>query len=382
MKTLSLITLSLLSLTSAFGQWNTFHGNNQRNGLTTAVAAPQPQTKWTYDIGGPIICSPVVAPDGSIIVGATWNDKSKPTLSLTAVRPNGTLKWRFDLPWIDDETIATPAIGTDGRVYFGTPTGMFYCVDSNGIEQWKHQSLEPVKSHAMVGQDGNVYVQLDGKLTSFTPNGQKRWERSVDYNNEMGPSETLDGKILATGNGVYCYNSNGTLLWHALVITTLAPVAVSPNGDIIVGGSDVVALNPANGDVKWRAGISAYGTFASPAIDLQGNIYYGFDYDTYKIGPNGNILVHKMLQAPDSNMLGHTYSSPLIDGAGKIYWGLGQGKRSAIEFEKNLLVLNSAMQWTYLAPFPEITGTSNPAIAPDGTLYIGCLDGKLYALGS
>ena len=88
------------------------------------------------------------------------------------------------------------------------------------------------------------------------------------------------------------------------------------------------------------------------------------------------------LEAPGSNLLGNTWSSAITDSTGKVYLGLGTGKRSAIAFEKNLMVLNSNMVRTYLAPLAEIAGTAGPALGDDGRLYVGCLDGKLYCLGN
>ncbi|MBS1715884.1 MAG: PQQ-binding-like beta-propeller repeat protein [Armatimonadetes bacterium] len=376
--------LSLLSVAvpEACPAWSTFHGNNQRNGLTPVTAPAQPKVKWSFDVGGPVICSPVVAPDGSVIVGTTWHETLRPTRTITAVKPDGTLKWRFTLPWFEDQTISTPAVAADGRVYAGTADGTFVALGPDGSELWRYQASEPVRSHVMVGSDGNVYVNLDGKLTSFSPAGTKRWEYTLGTNLEGGPSETLDGKILAVGDtGVVCLNAQGALVWTTPVSGTAAPIAVSPNGDVLVGGQTVTALDSSSGSVKWSAPIFAYGTYASPSVDAQGNVYYGFDYNLYKLSPNGNVLVQKYLEDPNSNFLGSTWSSPLIDGSGRLFWGMATGKRWAIPFEKNLTVFNSGLSIVRQTPLPEALFTSNPAIGDDGTLYAGCLDGKLYAFG-
>lgn len=378
----SSVLLALAAPRIATAEWSTFHGNNQRNGLTSIVAPAVPRIKWSYDAKGPVISSPVVCPDGSIIVGATWEETKKPSMNLLAIRADGTLKWKFKLAWIENVTMSTPTVGADGRVYFGTPSGELICLNSNGVEQWRYSANSGVQSHILLAQDGNLYVQLDGKLTSFTTSGQKRWEFDLGINMPGGPTETLSGKILAVGTGIYCFNTDGTQLWHSNVAGTAASVAVSPNGDVIVGGNSVSGLNPLTGATKWDAGISAYGTYGSPAVDSQGNVYYGFDYNLYKISSNGNLLMHQYLDDPFSNYLGHTYCSPLIDGAGRIYLGLGSGKRWAIDYEKAMLVLNGSLVTTATVTFPEIPFTSSPAIGSDGTLYIGCLDGKLYALGN
>jgi len=381
MRNILLLSFAALTATSQ-AAWSTFHGNNQRNGLTSVVGPARPKVKWTFDIGGPVICSPVIAPDGSIVVGTTWGETKKPTLAVTAVKPDGTLKWRFELPWYEDETLATPAIAADGKVFVGTANGLFLCLDANGSEVWRFQAAQAVRSHVLVGSDGNVYVNLDGQLTSFTPTGTLRWRQPIGTNLEGGPTETLSGTIVVVGDqGVTCFSTSGSQLWNAPISGTGAPVAVSPNGDVIVGGGSVVALNAATGAVKWNSGIFAYGTYLSPTTDAQGNVYYGFDYNVYKISATGNVLSHQYLQDPNSNYLGSTYCSPLLDGAGHLYWNMGTGKRWAIPFEKAMTVFNTNLAITSQTPLPEATYTSNPAIADDGTLYIGCLDGKLYAFG-
>ncbi|MBL8064826.1 MAG: PQQ-binding-like beta-propeller repeat protein [Chthonomonadaceae bacterium] len=365
----------------AHAQWSTYHGNNQRNGLTTLVAPTNPRILWSHNVGGPVLSSPVIAPDGSIIVGASWQETKHPTLNIVAVRPDGTLKWKHTLPWIEDATMSTPVVGSDGRVYAGTPSGTLICLDSNGNEVWRYQTPSPIQSHILLTQGQYLYLQHQGKLMSWTTDGQKRWEYDLGYDIPGGPTETLDGNILAIGIGVHCVNPAGQQVWHTTVSGTAAPVAVSPNGDVIVGGSTVTALNPTSGAVKWSASITAYGTYGSPAIDGQGNIYYGFDYNLYKIGPSGNVLAQRYIDDPNSFYLGHTVGSPLIDGAGRLFWGLGNGKRSAVAFEKRVVVLNSSLQQVAKVDLPEIPFTSNPAISSGGQVYIGCLDGKLYALG-
>lgn len=377
---LSVLSLSVAAVVNA--EWSTFHGNNQRNGLTSVLAPAVPKLKWKFPVGGPVITSPVVGPGGTVYVGSTWNESKKPRQYFNAVNPNGTLKWRFETPWVDDQTMSTPAVAPNGRIYFGTASGAFICLDQNGVEQWRYQAQDAVRSHVLIASDGNIYVQLDGELVSFTPSGNIRWKKDVGVNYEGGATETLQGRILYPSNGVDCYNSDGSLAWHAFAGTTSAPVVVSPNGDVIVAGSSIVALDPNTGSFKWDAGIFTYGTYASTSIDSQGNIYYGVDYDLYKVDFMGNQIFHKYLEDPNSNFLGHTWSSAAIDGANRLYWGLGNGKRSAIAYEKNLVVFNTNLVATTYVPMPEITGTSNPAIAGDGTLYVGCLDGNLYAFGN
>ena len=62
-------------------------------------------------------------------------------------------------------------------------------------------------------------------------------------------------------------------------------------------------------------------------------------------------------------------SSPAIAADGTVYVGSDDGTVWAIG-------LNGDVRWTY-----KTGGTvfSSPAIAPDGTVYVGSADGRLYA---
>ena len=81
------------------------------------------------------------------------------------------------------------------------------------------------------------------------------------------------------------------------------------------------------------------------------------------------------------NELESTYSAPLVDADGRIYLGLGTGKRWTRPWGKVLRAYTPAGALLWEFPLGEGVYTSSPALAPDGTLYVGSMDGKLYALG-
>jgi len=75
--------------------------------------------KWSYDTGDMVRRSPpVVGADGTIYLGT--NGKR-----LYALNPDGTLKWRCNLPGI---VRSSPAIGPDGTLYVGCGDGNLYAI--------------------------------------------------------------------------------------------------------------------------------------------------------------------------------------------------------------------------------------------------------------
>ena len=102
--------------------------------------------QWTYDAtSGSSACafrsSPAIGADGTIYLGSV--DRT-PRPVLFAVRPNGAPRWTFspsDLP-VDVaaehfDIYSSPAIGSDGAVYFGHEFGRIYSIDAQtGGQRW------------------------------------------------------------------------------------------------------------------------------------------------------------------------------------------------------------------------------------------------------
>ncbi|MFV2067111.1 MAG: PQQ-binding-like beta-propeller repeat protein, partial [Pirellulales bacterium] len=84
--------------------WSMFRGNARHSGLSLHPGPQTPTQQWSLQTGDKAPSSAAIGVDGTIYVGVHDN-------SLYAIRPNGSLKWKF-------ATAATmgscPAIGVDG----------------------------------------------------------------------------------------------------------------------------------------------------------------------------------------------------------------------------------------------------------------------------
>jgi outer membrane protein assembly factor BamB len=378
----------LLSTPNASGQWSAFHGNAQRDGTSDAVGPTAPHLAWVAPIGGPIISSPILGPDGTIYLGSVLEDTLHPRYWIVAVAPDGTRKWRFPTGFVDRQTLSSPAIGRDGTIHVGAQDGTFYAIRPDGSLRWKHQSAKAIQQHPVIAPDGTIYVAIEGRLTAFSPDGAILWQSTQnDMTFPGGPSLAADGTIYIGGgtygmqSKLYAFAPNGSLDWTAVVgdgyFFPLAPPAVGPDGTIFTYTTGLYAIRP-DGALKWVRELS-YGDnhYGSAAVDAQGNIYYAGFGAIWKLDASGGILwEHQILQG---NFIGSSWSSPLVDAAGNVFVGLGTGNRWDLEVERQLLVLrpNGTKLWSYT--LPKIPTTSAPAMASDGTVYIGCLDGNLYA---
>lgn len=368
--------------------WSAFHGNAQRSGASTRVGPANPNLLWSVDLDGAIISSPIVAPDGTIVLGSVYRALLQPSHAITAVNPDGSIRWRFTTGFVDTQVLSSPAIAPDGSIYVGAQDGAFYALDAQGDLLWKRVSSKPIQQHPVVAPDGTVYVGIDGRLTAFSPSGSILWQSAqTDIDRPGGPSLGTDGTIYVCGGvqgstaNLYAYFPDGSLRWSFAFgnpyFLPLAPPAVGPDGTIHVYATALFAVNP-NGTVKWVRqlgfGDNHYG---SPAVDGARNVYYSGSHSVWKLNEQGAIVWEHEIR--EGNFLGASYSSPLVDRNGTVFTGLGTGNRYGQPFEKRLLALNPNGSERWHFDLPGICSTSAPAIARNGTLYVGCFDGRLYA---
>jgi outer membrane protein assembly factor BamB len=142
-----------------------------QDGTTYAVLAHQlvaygndHNTKWTQagDAGG----EPVLGSDGAIYVGGNG--------AFTAVNPDGTGKWSFSL---QNHMIQSPAIATDGTVYFGGDDSNLYALDPNGRVKWKFATAGAIKSTPALAKNGTVYLGgTDHNLYAIASDGKLKWK--------------------------------------------------------------------------------------------------------------------------------------------------------------------------------------------------------------
>src|SRR5437667_380260 len=108
-------------------------------------------------------CSPVVGPDGTIYAGS--NDKV-----LYAIRPDGTQKWSVGF----NALVAGLAIGADGAIYATTGFGeaRLYAINPDGTTRWSFQAGSYIFGSPAVGSDGTIYFGcFDQNLYAVNPDG-------------------------------------------------------------------------------------------------------------------------------------------------------------------------------------------------------------------
>jgi len=224
------------------------------NGTTKWVA---PVT-WAYN-------TPAIAASGTIYIGSGDN-------KLYALNADGTTKWSYDT---GDSVECSPAIGLDGTIYFSTygATGGFFALNPDGTLKWKYASMTIGGTTPVIGPDGTIYF-ADARLTAFSPDGNLKWQ--LNNGTQGAPAVGTDGTIYAPNAlGLDAINPNGTTKWSFKTsVGGASSPAIGPNGAIYWGSADgnLYAFNP-DGSRRWtyhNGGVNQY----DPIVGPDGTIYF------------------------------------------------------------------------------------------------------------
>ena len=173
------------------------------------LAQTQPGTVlWICTPPDPIsVVCPAVAPDGTIYAaGAGFNGAPE---ALYAISPHGAIKWIFTNDVSGSLVVGSPAIGSDGTIYFGDRSTNFFALNPDGTVKWRYGLPVPhCSSSPAIGVDGTLYFVAAGYLYALDSTGQARWQHLVDYSpseyDQFSPVIEADGTIyIPTGNGVH-----------------------------------------------------------------------------------------------------------------------------------------------------------------------------------
>ena len=222
-----------------------------------------------------------------------------------------------------------------------------------------------------------IYLPDASGLHAISPDGTVKWTIIESGSPAVGSDGTI---YLARHEEVIAINPNGSTKWtfdSGNVGDLVFPPSIGINGTIYVGyavwgwaNPKFYALNP-DGTEKWAYNIPLDGRLGPCAIGPDGAIYFGLggvsNGRLYALTPAGSMKWEIEMEA------GHYPDSPAIGADGTLYVGWGS----------NFFAISSdgAIEWE-VGLYEWHTNTSSPAIAEDGTIYVMCQNGNLYALSS
>ena len=367
--------------------WTTFRGNSARTGQADINGPRTADVKWVFRTRGRLYADAAVTPDGNTIYVGSHDHR------FYALNADGTQRWSFDT---GDKIWSSPAIGEDGTVYVGTDNDMMLALTPQGRKRWgfvtterparKGEAADAVRyvadtsppplldctivfgwhlrlialrpsdadvrwiftagqgrakifSSPVSGPTGNIFFGTQGdQFFALSESAAVQWTAETDGDIDATAVAGPDGTVyFAADDGVVrAWSLAGVEKWRTSVGAPVrAPLALGRRGELLVSTYDtapvLVALNASDGAERWRFAIRPgegdfYGIQSGALIDASGHVYFGGrDHYVYCLSPEGRLV-----------------------------W----------EYETGDQV------------------DAGPVLGPDGTLYIGSDDHRLYAFGA
>jgi len=331
-------------------------------------------TNYVFTPGGTFFSSAAIGSNGIIYAGT--KDHTSPYFF--AFTPGGTTQHIWTLA---GRTYATPAIGRDGTIYIGCESNLVYALNPDGTTQRTWTTGTRITCNAAIARDGTIYVTgyNDRKLYSFNPDGTTNGSWVVGSSGSLVSSPVLttnDQILVLCSTYLYLMNSNGTTqaVWTVGTGSRSTP-AIGSDGTIYVGSLDknLYAFNPDGTTQRtWTARKSI--DYCSVAIGTNGILYVG---DTggnlYGFDPAGTT---QHIWTTDDDI----YSSPAVAEDGTIYVGSNYGTNDPA-WDPNFYAFNpngtTVAVW-YLSVGSDARIQASPAIGGGGTVYIGSYDGAAF----
>jgi len=365
--------------------WLTLRGTPQRTGRADVRGPRRASLKWAFSTAGRISADAAVTADGRTIYAASHDG------NLYAIGAEGQRRWAYDA---GDKIWSSPAIGADGTVYFGSDADRLYAVDPSGRERWQLSTAVPlvkgdnaeggrrdVDTSPAVLDDGTVVVACHTDVIAARPDtGALAWS----FDAGMGAAKVFSSPALGRDGTIYvgtqgdrfiAIDRHGKLLWSFDTGGDNDATPAVADDDTVIFGSDdghVRAMAP-GGAIRW---LTSFGRpiRAPVAIGGDGTVVvatYGEAPFLAALDGATGVEQWRFNTAPGEGAFYGIQSGALVDAEGYVYFG-GRDHFVYCLSPKGELV------WKFETGDQVDTG---PAIGPDGTLYVGSDDGKLYAFG-
>jgi outer membrane protein assembly factor BamB len=284
----------------------------------------------------------------------------------------GCVKWEFE---VDGAISASVTIGPNDTVYVPCEDGNLYTLNANGSVLWTYEANSPLISAATLGPDGTAYVgSKDGRLFAIDIGGNVRWTHTTEGMVYSSPAVSADGNnvyVCSDDGKLYALGRDGSKLWSFETAgfgvvggSVLASPTLADDGTVYVSGlydSNLYALDPNDGNTNWVCHFDSNGwAVASPVVGPNGTIYQVLVYDAnlYAIDPNnGSIIWAADMADTDSGLYEPFEYDPALE-----YPMLPPSKCTQID------------PWTMRCYLMGDSGWSEPAVGPDGTIYVSLAD--------
>lgn len=274
--------------------------------------------RWTLPKGIYADSAPAVGQDGTIYLreAVAWFKDigiAGTNSGLLALRPDGSVKWRFPVPHIREfgglALGAAFALDNQETVYFTTGSGFFgaeslMAVGKNGRQLWRFDSTNNMAAPLVVAPGNAVlFCSTDGTNRCFLRFGADGRASDLRPQSHVeGMEFTIDGADViylpgTKGATMTALNPDGSLRWvfrsafHAFCAPTLAPDGSLYFTAAMIGRPDVflVALTR-EGRKKWDYRLGPHFNFDPPTVAADGTLFVvSSDPKLTALNPDGTV---------------------------------------------------------------------------------------------
>lgn len=311
--------------------------------------------KWSFQTGGKVRAQPAIAGDRVFV-------PSDDGFLYAVDRATGRQLWRFDLKASDlhrrppsadhsyfDFLQSSPVVH-EGRVYVGSLNGALFAVDAaTGKLAWNIGTLDAIRGNPVI-HGGRVYFgSWDDHLYAIDLKTQK-------------------------------------LVWRVDTGGIVQSTPAIDQGRVVVGNrsAKLIAYEAETGKEAWRHDYTDGSWVESSAIAANGILYVGSS-DSLKLSA---IAADSGREAWQFKTGGWTWATPVLAN-GTLYVGALSGYPyyfEGVTLRHGFHAIDAATgreKWSFTPPpvAGYVTGgvAGSPVIA-GGTVYVGALDGRIYAL--
>lgn len=172
-----------------------------------AISQANGNLSWKVDLGGAIVSTPVLSPEGVLFAATLGNE------IIAVDGTDGKILWRFAT---SDAVWGTPIL-MDGILYFGDLTGSIYALDiTSQTTVWKLDAGDTIAGSTILIPAGLLFPTENGNLLAVSTSGEKIWTRTLEGKVYSSVASNADRILVGLTKGdslMVALDMNGNNVW-------------------------------------------------------------------------------------------------------------------------------------------------------------------------
>ncbi|MEZ5337456.1 MAG: PQQ-binding-like beta-propeller repeat protein [bacterium] len=348
------------------GVWSMQGGDAQRSGRSSVAGPASSALRFSLpcEEGAAEV---TFAPDGTAYVQQGSFGR------LLAMDSNGRTVWENSE---SRPEMIPPAVASDGNLYTASDAAELIVIDSNGREQYRHDSGDinsQIFHSPVIGPDNQIYTQFSGgKTFSFNPDGSVDYIHDFGWNSISGPTCTGNGAvIIGIGRSFQMLGKHTFLAFgHTFDDYVFEAPVIGPDRSVYHGSYQAGTFTALNHllQAEWSVP-NPGGSATPPGIAPDGSLRFG----SGQADGSGRLHAYTAegTELWESSVAAAILTSPVVDSLGTSYVSSAAGEVLAIDSDGNEL-------WSFQTGLEHSFSLS---ISPEGYLYAAGREGGLFVFG-